>query len=74
MSDTIGLKIGTASASARTIAIIRKYSNDSMGAIKKNIQNRDYVLLFSYTNRSGLKKVMNYHTHAYRMNMVSVRS
>lgn len=47
MSDTIGLKIGTASTSARTIAIIRKYSNDSMGAIKKNIQNRDYVLLFS---------------------------
>lgn len=25
MSDTIGLKIGTASTSARTIAIIRKY-------------------------------------------------
>lgn len=56
--DTIGLKIGTVSASAKTIAIIRKYNNDSMGTIKKNIQNRGYVLLFPYTNRFGLKKVI----------------
>ena len=56
--DTIGLKIATVSASAKTIAIIKKYSNDSIGIIKKNIQKRGYVLLFPYTNRSGLKKVI----------------
>ena len=58
MGYTIGLKIGTVSAAAKTIAIIRKYSNDSMGSIKKSIQNKGYVLLFQYTNRFGLKKVI----------------
>ena len=56
--DTIGLKIGTVSVSAKTIAIIRKYNNDSMETIKKSIRNRGYVLLFPYTNRFGLKKII----------------
>ena len=37
--NTIGLKIGTVRASAKTIAIIRKYNNNSMVAIKKSIQH-----------------------------------
>lgn len=57
--DTIGLKIRTISSSAKMIAIIRKYSNSSMGKIKKSIQEREYVLLCSYTDRFGLKKIIS---------------
>jgi len=56
--DTVGLKIATVSASAKMIAIIRKYSNSPMWEIKKSIQERNYVLLYSYTDRFGLKKII----------------
>ena len=56
--DTIGLKIATVSASAKMIAIIRKYSDSPMGKIKRSIQERDYVLLYPYTDRLGLKKIL----------------
>ena len=56
--DTIGLKIATVSASAKMIAIIRKYSNNPMGKIKRSVQERDYVLLYPYTDRLGLKTIL----------------
>lgn len=56
--DTIGLKIATVSASAKMIAIIRKYSNNPMGKIKRSVQERNYVLLYPYTDRLGLKKII----------------
>ncbi len=56
--DTIGLKLTTVSASAKIIAIIRKYSNSPMGKIKSSVQERDYVLLYPYTDRFGLKQII----------------
>ena len=56
--DTIGLKITTVSASAKMIAIIRKYSDSPIEKIKRSIQERDYVLLYPYTDRLGLKKII----------------
>lgn len=56
--DTIGLKIATVSVSAKIIAIIRKYTNSSIGKIKSSVQERDYVLLYPYTDRFGLKKII----------------
>ena len=57
--DTIGLKIHAASATAKMIAIIRKYSDSPMGSISRRIREGDYVLLCSYTDRSGLKKIIS---------------
>ena len=56
--DTIGLKITTVSASAKMIAIIRKYSDSPIEKIKRSIQERDYVLLYPYTDRLGLKTIL----------------
>ena len=47
---------GTVSASAKMIAIIRKYNDSPMRKIKRSIQERDYVLLYPYIDRLGLKK------------------
>ena len=56
--DTIGLRISTECASAKIISIIRKYRNSSINTIKRSIQERKYVLLYPYTDRFGLKKVI----------------
>lgn len=57
-NDVIGLKISDNSISAKTIAIVRKYNNASIGQIRKNILEGKYVLFCSYTDRNGLKSVI----------------
>lgn len=56
--DTIGLKLITQDATAKAIKIIRKYNNIGIGDIKQKIINGEYVLLYSYTDRFGLKKII----------------
>lgn len=57
--DTIGLKITNSDLMAKSIAIIRKYDNCSVSIIKTRIQHGEYVLVSSYTDRFGLKKVIH---------------
>ena len=57
-ADTIGLKVNSKSTMTKAITIIRKYSNSSIGEIKRSIQEKRYVLLYPYTDRFGLKKII----------------
>lgn len=54
----IGLKISTENASAKTIAIVRKYNGLPIVAVKKAIEERNYILLCSYIDQSGLQTII----------------
>jgi len=59
MSNIIGLKINTTTASAKCIGIIRKYNPFSISEIKNLIANNDYVLSCDYTDDSRLPIIIN---------------
>lgn len=59
MSNIIGLKVNTTSASAKCIGIIKKYSTFSISEIKNLITNNDYVLSCDYTDDSRLPNIIN---------------
>lgn len=59
MSNIIGLKINTTSASAKCISIIRKYNPSSISEIKNNIATSKYVIYCDYTDDVGLPVIID---------------
>ena len=47
MKDIVGLKIRPGDSLAKGISIVRKYKNAPIGEIKREIQENEYVLVYS---------------------------
>ena len=58
-NSIIGLKIGAFTSLAAVIKTIRKYRNDSMSAIKDDIQNNRYILTCDYHDSDGIKSIIS---------------
>ena len=58
MNDTIGIKVLPVNTSAKCISIFRNHSSLSIGEIKKLIEGENYVLSFHYTDKQGVKQII----------------
>lgn len=56
--DNIGIKIKSNDKIAKSISIIRKYTNLSIGDIKSKIINDEYVMVCGYTDEEGIKNIV----------------
>lgn len=56
--DKIGIKIKSNDKIAKSISIIRKYTNLSIGEIKAKIINDEYVMVCGYTDEDGIKNIV----------------
>ena len=56
--DTIGLKISPKEMTAKALFVIRKYDNIALSELKKKVKDNEYILCYSYTDRFGLKKII----------------
>ena len=56
--DNIGIKIKSNDKIAKSISIIRKYTNLSIGDIKAKIINDEYVMACGYTDEDGIKNIV----------------
>ena len=57
--NNIGIKITHFTSLSKSIGILRKYRNDSMSVIKKDIESNDFVFACDYTDDEGLVKLIN---------------
>ena len=58
MKDIVGLKIRPGDSLAKGISIVRKYKNAPIGEIKREIQENEYVLVYSRIDDRGLKQII----------------
>ena len=56
--DTIGLKVRVPESIAKCVQIIRQFDTSPMSTIKDRIAHHEYVLVCSYTDRIGLKRII----------------
>ena len=56
--DKVGIKIKSNDKIAKSISIIRKYTNLSIGEIKAKIINDEYVMVCGYTDEDGIKNIV----------------
>ena len=56
--DTIGLKVMAPESIAKCIQIIRQFNTSPMSTIRERITHHEYVLVYSYTDRIGLKRII----------------
>ena len=56
--DTIGLKVRPSESIAKCVQIIRQFDASPISTIKDHITRHEYVLVCSYTDRIGLKKII----------------
>ena len=54
----ICLKVKSNDKIAKSISIIRKYTNLSIGDIKAKIINDEYVMVCGYTDEDGIKNIV----------------
>ena len=63
MNDTIGIKVLPVNTSAKCISIFRNLTSLSIGEIRKLIESENYVMSFCYTDKHGLKSIIEcYHS------------
>lgn len=56
--ETIGLKVQASVPAAKCISVIRKYDPSPMSVIRDRILRHEYLLVYSYTDRFALKKLI----------------
>lgn len=56
--DKVGIKIKSNDKIAKSISIIRKYTNLPIGDIKSKIINDEYVMVCGYTDENGIKNIV----------------
>lgn len=57
--DNIGIKITEYNSLPNCISILRKYRNDSIGDIKKDVESNSFVFACEYTDDEGLIQLIN---------------
>ncbi len=56
--DTVGLKVDSSVSIAGCVQVIRQYDKSAVGIIRDRIIRHDYLLVCSYTDRMGLKRII----------------
>ena len=56
--DTVGLKVDPSASIAGCVKVIRRYDPSSVRIIRDRIIRHDYLLVCSYTDRMGLKRII----------------